>query len=62
MILDDHKQNQLNGPDEEKFRLIKSAEKVIRTELNMLLKNKEFYPSASSIASVEENKKFYRLF
>lgn len=40
MIIDYHKQNQLNDPDEEKFRLIKSAQKVIRTEFNMLLKNK----------------------
>lgn len=62
IISDYHKQNQLNDPDEEKFRLIKSAEKVIRTVLKMLLTNKEFYPSASNIASFEENKKFYWLF
>lgn len=58
IILDYHKQKRLDDPDEEKFRLIESAAKLIRTEINLLYKNKDFYPSASDIASVEENKTY----
>ena len=58
IILDYHKENRLEDPDEEKFRLIEFAAKLIRTEINLLYKNKEYYPSASEISSNDENKSY----
>lgn len=56
IILDYHKQTRIEDPNQEKFRIIESAAKLIKSEINLLCDNMDFYPSASDIASLEENK------
>ena len=45
-------------PEEEKFRIVKLAAKIISAEIKALNVNKDAYPSENSIADLEEGKRF----
>ncbi|KAJ8887933.1 hypothetical protein PR048_007417 [Dryococelus australis] len=57
IISDYHKQTRLEHPNQEKILIIESAAKLIKNEISLLCNSVDLYPSASDIASLEENKR-----